>query len=155
MLNNTITKPLSASGLDKRSSNNTKSRDAKSRYLIICIDDSQAMLEKIDSYLDPDLFELKTIIDPVASVAKICAMKPDLVLMDVSMPSINGNSLCEILKRSDRFEDVPVIMLSSNVGALNKATAQSSGATGYLEKPFSKTQLMKVFETYLRTTFSY
>lgn len=125
-----------------------------SRYLIICIDDSQAMLEQIDSYLDPDRFELKTIIDPVASVSKICTMKPDLVLMDVSMPSINGNSLCQILKRSYMFKHVPIIMISSNASPLNKATAESAGATDYLEKPFSKAQLMKVLETYLETKVS-
>lgn len=124
-------------------------KTSRSRHLIVCIDDSQAMLEKVDSYLDPEHFELKTIIDPVASVSKICAMKPDLVLMDVSMPSINGNSLCEILKRSYMFKDVPIIMISSNASPLNKATAQSSGATDYLEKPFSKAQLINVLETYL------
>ena len=124
-------------------------KTTRSRHLIVCIDDSQAMLEKVDSYLDPEHFELKTIIDPVASVSKICAMKPDLVLMDVSMPSINGNSLCEILKRSYMFKDVPIIMISSNASPLNKATAQSSGATDYLEKPFSKAQLVNVLETYL------
>ena len=131
------------------SDSSVKHSSPESRYLIICIDDSQAMLEKIDSYLDPERFELKTVIDPVASVSKICAMKPDLVLMDVSMPSINGNSLCQILKRSYLFKDVPIIMISSNTSALNKAEAQSAGATGYLEKPFSKAQLMKVLENYL------
>ncbi|MEA5466301.1 response regulator [Leptothoe sp. PORK10 BA2] len=125
------------------------STEAQSRYLIICIDDSQAMLDQIDSYLDPERFVLKTVIDPVASVSKICAMKPDLVLMDVSMPSINGNSFCQILKRSYMFKDVPIIMISSNASPLSKATAESSGATDYLEKPFSKAQLMQVLETYL------
>ena len=121
----------------------------KSRYLIICIDDSQAMLEKIEGYLDPKLFEVKAIIDPVSSISKICAMEPDLVLMDVSMPRINGNSLCRILKRSQIFKDVPIIMISSNTSPLNKATAQSAGATDYLEKPFSKVQLMTLLETHL------
>lgn len=133
-----------SNGLDKSSS-----AASDSRYLIVCIDDSQAMLEQIDSYLDSERFELKPIIDPVASVSRICAMKPDLVLMDVSMPSINGNSLCQILKRSYMFKDVPIIMISSNASPLNKATAESSGATDYLEKPFSKVQLLKVLETYL------
>ncbi|MEO1182965.1 MAG: response regulator [Cyanobacteria bacterium J06636_28] len=65
------------------------------------------------------------------------------------MTSINGNSLCQILKRSYMFKDVPIIMISSNASPLNKATAESSGATDYLEKPFSKLQLLKVLETYL------
>ncbi|NEQ52151.1 MAG: response regulator [Leptolyngbya sp. SIO3F4] len=156
----TDNKPLSSGPSGSKQSGSNKSyrrssADTKSRYLIVCIDDSQAMLEKIDSYLDPNCFELKTVIDPVASVSKICAMKPDLVLMDVSMPSINGNSLCQILKRSYMFKDVPIIMISSNASPLNKATAQSSGATDYLEKPFSKAQLMKVLETYLEIQHSF
>ncbi|MEM6253197.1 MAG: response regulator [Cyanobacteria bacterium P01_D01_bin.156] len=139
---------------DSNSLNKDSPSSSKSRHLIICIDDSQAMLETIESYLDPTQFELEFITDPVASVSKICAMKPDLVLMDVSMPSINGHSLCEILKRSYIFRDIPIIMISSNASPLSKAKAKSSGATDYLEKPFSKVQLVEVLNTYLKTTVS-
>ncbi|MBE9068495.1 response regulator [Leptolyngbya cf. ectocarpi LEGE 11479] len=129
---------------------NNGSTVLKSKYLIICIDDSKAMLEKIESYLDPDYFELKTIMDPVKAISKICTKKPSLVLMDISMPTISGNSLCSILKRSYMFKDVPIIMISSNTGALNKAKAEVSGAAGYLEKPFSKVQLMNLLDTHLK-----
>ncbi|MEM8614286.1 MAG: response regulator [Cyanobacteria bacterium P01_H01_bin.105] len=121
----------------------------KSKYLIICIDDSKAMLEKIESYLDPEHFELKTIMDPIKAISKICTRKPSLVLMDISMPSISGNSLCSILKRSYMYKNVPIIMISSNTGALNKAKAEVSGAAGYLEKPFSRAQLMALLNTHL------
>ena len=122
---------------------------AKRRYLIICIDDNQLVLEKIQSYLAPDRFEIKAIIDPMASISKICTMKPDLVLMDISMPRIDGHSLCRILRRSFIFKDIPIIMVSSHVGALNKAKARSVGATDYLEKPFSQTKLIAKLEAYL------
>ena len=142
---------------DSSDSNNLKnsafaingSGRVRPRHLIICIDDSQAMLEKIESYLDPNHFELQTIIDPVKAISKICTRKPSLVLMDISMPSISGNSLCSILKRSYMFKDVPIIMISSNTGALNKAKSEVSGAAGYLEKPFSKSQLMDVLDSHL------
>ncbi|NEZ58607.1 response regulator [Leptolyngbyaceae cyanobacterium CCMR0081] len=132
--------------------NNLQSKGSgnlRSKHLIICIDDSKAMLEKIESYLDPNYFELKTIMDPVKAISKICVRKPSLILMDISMPSISGNSLCSILKRSYMFKDVPIIMISSNSGALNKAKAEVSGAAGYLEKPFSKEQLMQLLDNYL------
>lgn len=121
----------------------------KPKYLIVCIDDSQVMLETIESYLDAERFELKPIIEPVSSVAEICAIKPDVVLMDVSMPSIDGNSLCKILRRSYMFKDIPIIMISGNTSPLNKAKAESAGATDYLEKPFSKEQLLKLLNIYL------
>lgn len=150
------TNGLSANNNQPESSDSTinylgknDSATLKSRYLIICIDDSKAMLEKIESYLDPARFELKAIMDPVKAISKICTEKPSLVLMDISMPSISGNSLCSILKRSYMFKNVPIIMISSNTGALNKAKAEVSGAAGYLEKPFSKSQLMQVLDTHL------
>ena len=65
------------------------------------------------------------------------------------MPRINGHSLCRILRRSILFKETPIIMISSHVGALNKAKARSVGATDYLEKPFSQAKLMTVLETYL------
>lgn len=142
---------------NKSESNNlskTESSGLKTRHLIICIDDSKAMLEKIEGYLDSDIFELKTIIDPIKAISKICTKKPSLVLMDISMPGISGNSLCSILKRSYMFKDVPFIMISGNSGALNKAKAEVSGAAGYLEKPFSKAQLMEVLDSHLKLNFS-
>ncbi|ESA36486.1 response regulator receiver protein [Leptolyngbya sp. Heron Island J] len=147
-----------SSNQDKSNSNELKSSTfqnnnsgiVRPRHLIICIDDSQAMLEKIESYLDPAHFELQTILDPVKAISQICTRKPSLVLMDISMPSISGNSLCSILKRSYMFKDVPIIMISSNTGALNKAKSQVSGAAGYLEKPFSKSQLMDLLDTHLK-----
>ncbi|MDJ0708295.1 MAG: response regulator [Leptolyngbyaceae cyanobacterium MO_188.B28] len=121
----------------------------KERHLIVCIDDNQVVLETIQSYLSSERFELKAIVDPMASISKICTMKPDLVLMDISMPRIDGHSLCRILRRSFIFKDIPIIMVSSHVSALNKAKARSAGATDYLEKPFSQTTLIAKLETYL------
>ncbi|MGC1217882.1 MAG: response regulator [Phormidesmis sp.] len=121
-------------------------------YLIVCIDDNQLVLNKIHSYLDSDRFKLKSVLDPMGSISKICAMKPDLILLDISMPKIDGHNLCRILKRSLMFKKIPIIMISSNTSALNKAKAQSVGATDYLEKPFSKAQLLRVLETHLSPT---
>ncbi|MEO0456076.1 MAG: response regulator [Cyanobacteria bacterium P01_A01_bin.114] len=125
---------------------------AQSKYLIVCIDDNQLVLQKIQTYLDPARFELKAILDPMASISKICAMKPDLILLDISMPRIDGHNLCRILRRSFMFKETPIVMISSNSSALNKAKAQSVGATDYLEKPFSQSKLMTVLDTYLAKT---
>ena len=144
--------PLTSNGHSSTAPNSLVSCPAtfaKRRYLIICIDDNLSVQEKIQSYLVPERFELKTVVDPMASIAKICTLKPDLILLDISMPRINGHSLCRILRRSILFKEIPIIMISSHVSALNKAKARSVGATDYLEKPFSQTKLMTMLETYL------
>ncbi len=125
------------------------------RQKIVCIDDSPAMLETIEGYLGSEGFEVATVENPMESLSTMFSMKPDLILMDVSMPGINGNRLCQILKRSSVFKQVPIIMVSGNTGALDKAKAESSGATDYLTKPFSKADLLAIVETHLKTTVAF
>ena len=120
-----------------------------SRKKIVCIDDSPAMLDTIERYLGAENFEVITVENPMESLTALFGMKPDLILMDVSMPGINGNRLCQILRRSAIFKEMPIIMVSGNTGALDKAKAQASGATDYLTKPFSKEDLLAIVDTHL------
>ena len=129
--------------------NNTTANGSSKRRKIVCIDDSPAMLETIEGYLGSEGFDVATVDNPMESLSTMFAMKPDLILMDVSMPGINGNRLCQILKRSSVFKAVPIIMVSGNTGALDKAKSESSGAAGYLTKPFSKADLLAIVEEHL------
>lgn len=123
------------------------------RYKIVCIDDNASMLEILEQYLEADCFEVTTVANPMQSISALFAAHPDLVLMDVSMPGINGHRLCQILKRSSAFKTTPIIMVSGNTGALDKATAKSMGATDYLEKPFSQKALLQIINEHLRGTY--
>lgn len=150
--------PPSAPGSHKipdSSSTDTASSIASApRYKIVCIDDNTSMLEMLENYLGSGRFEVTTVENPMESISALFASRPDLVLMDVSMPGINGHRLCQILKRSSAFKKTPIIMVSGNTSALDKAKAISMGATDYLEKPFSKKALLNVVNTYLKAGVS-
>ena len=124
-------------------------KGAKAVHKIVCIDDSPAMLETLQRYLGTEGFEVATVENPMESMSTLFSMKPDLILMDVSMPGMNGNRLCQILRRSAVFKHLPIIMVSGNTGALGKAKAASAGATAYLAKPFSKQDLLAIIDTHL------
>jgi two-component system, chemotaxis family, response regulator PixG len=119
------------------------------RYKVVCIDDSPTVLETIQRYLGTEKFDVATVENPMASLSALFDMKPDLILMDVSMPGIDGNRLCQILKRSSVFTQVPIVMVSGNTGILDKEKAKASGATDYLTKPFSKEELLSLVDQYL------
>jgi two-component system, chemotaxis family, response regulator PixG len=119
-------------------------------YKIVCIDDSPTVLETIQRYLGRDRFEVATVENPMASLSALFDMKPDLILMDVSMPGIDGNRLCQILKRSSVFTHVPIIMVSGNTGLIDREKAKAAGATDYLTKPFSKEELLALVTQYLQ-----
>jgi two-component system, chemotaxis family, response regulator PixG len=128
---------------------------AAPRYKIVCIDDSPTVLDMIQRYLGTEKFEVATVENPMASLSALFDMKPDLILMDVSMPGIDGNRLCQILKRSSVFTNVPIVMVSGNTGLLDKEKAKAAGATDYLTKPFSQEELLALVNQYLAQTPAY
>ncbi len=119
-------------------------------YKVVCIDDSPTVLSEMKRFLHEDYFEVITIADPVQASAMLFRLKPDLILMDITMPRINGYRLCSLLRSSAVFDTTPIIMVSGNTGLIDKARAKISGATDYLTKPFNHDELTGIVNKYLQ-----
>lgn len=128
---------------------NTAKKPAKT-WKIICIDDSPTILSEIKRFLDKDKFEVTAIDNPVQAVSKIFQIEPDLILLDITMPRINGYKLCGLLRSSGKCDDMPIIMVTGNTGIIDKARAKLSGATDYFTKPFTKEGLRQIVEKHLQ-----
>jgi two-component system, chemotaxis family, response regulator PixG len=122
---------------------------AKSHYTIACIDDSPTVLRAINDFLDDKMFAVIMIDDPVKALMQIIRNKPDLILLDVTMPSLDGYELCSLLRRHPDFKNTPIIMVTSNTGLIDRAKAKLVRASGYLTKPFSQSDLLKFIFRYL------
>ncbi len=72
----------------------------------------------------------------------ICSEKPDLIIMDVMMPELDGYSTCSMIKRDPSTADIPVIMLTGVKDELNIRLADKIGVSGYLTKPPDKQELL-------------
>ncbi|MGL5835539.1 MAG: response regulator [Waterburya sp.] len=129
---------------------NNKSGEATKTWKIVCIDDSPTILQEIKRFLDPDKFQVTAIDDPIKAVSQIFAIVPHLILLDITMPKINGYKLCGLLRNSGKCDHVPIIMVSGNTGLIDKTRAKLAGATDYFTKPFSKEGLNQVVDAYLR-----
>jgi two-component system, chemotaxis family, response regulator PixG len=127
----------------------TKSIPVKT-WKIVCIDDSPTILKEIQRFLNQDKFEVTAIDDPVQAVPIIFRIKPDLILLDITMPKINGYKLCGLLRNSQNCNQTPIIMVTGNTGFIDKARAKIAGATDYFTKPFTKEGLMQIVERYLQ-----
>jgi twitching motility two-component system response regulator PilG len=115
---------------------------------IACVDDSPTILRKIQMLLG-DEYEIIKINSPTEAASALFRAKPDLVLMDISMPEMNGYKLCSLLRNSKQLSQVPIIMVSSREGVIDKVRAKATGATDYLTKPFTKESLSAVIEKHL------
>ncbi|UKO99127.1 response regulator [Nostoc sp. UHCC 0870] len=116
----------------------------RSLYTIACIDDSQTVLNSIKSFLDENVFAVVTINDPVKALMQILRCKPDLILLDVEMPNLDGYELCSLLRRHSAFKNTPIIMVTGRTGFIDRAKAKMVRSSGYLTKPFNQSELLKI-----------
>jgi two-component system, chemotaxis family, response regulator PixG len=110
-------------------------------YTIACIDDNPSIVRVIRSYLDDEKFSVLTIDDPVKALMQIVRNKPDLILLDVEMPKLDGYELCSMLRRHPLFKNIPIIMVTGNTGFIDRAKAKLVRSSDYLTKPFTKSAL--------------
>lgn len=118
-------------------------------YKIACIDDSSTILQSIDLFLDDQCFQTILISDPVRALAVILRHKPDIILLDILMPNLDGYQLCSLLRQHPLFKDTPIVMATSQKGLIDKTKAKMCGASGYLVKPFNEADLMSKIFRYL------
>lgn len=130
-------------------SNQDLLRFKKTSYTIACIDDSQAVLNSIRHFLDEKIFSVVTINDPIKALMQIIRSKPDLILLDVEMPNLDGYELCSLLRKHSGFKNTPIIMVTSRKGFVDKAKAKIVRSSGYLTKPFTRTDLLKMVSKHI------
>jgi two-component system, chemotaxis family, response regulator PixG len=135
------------SNFDSQDSNNHKMPEqtaSKQLYRVACIDDSQTVLNSIKNFLEENTFSVVMINDPVKALMQILRSKPDLILLDVEMPNLDGYELCSLLRRHSAFKNTPIIMVTGRTGFIDRAKAKMVRASGYLTKPFTQPELLKI-----------
>lgn len=116
----------------------------KKVYTVACIDDSPTVLSSIKRFLDESTFTVVMINDPVKALMQILRSKPDLILLDVEMPNLDGYELCSLLRRHSSFKDIPIVMVTGRTGFIDRAKAKMVRSSGYLTKPFTQSELLKM-----------
>ena len=111
--------------------------------LIACIDDSQAIQKIVKMTLKARGFEVMGITEPSKAMISFIHQKPALILMDITMPEIDGYQLATMLRQSTLLKDIPIMMLTGRDGILDRVKAKMVGAVGYISKPFNPQQLLQ------------
>jgi twitching motility two-component system response regulator PilG len=118
-------------------------------WKIVCIDDSESMLSIINSYLGSQDFQVTLIQDSMKALMKINSIRPDLILLDIGMPNVDGYQLCSLIRKSSTLKDIPIVMVTGNKGLIDRARARIAGATDYLAKPFFQADLLRMMMRHL------
>ena len=109
---------------------------------ILVIDDSNTIRRSAEIFLKQGGHEVLLAEDGFDALSKVNDYLPDLIFCDILMPRLDGYQTCAIIKRNQRFADVPIVMLSSKDGVFDKARGRMVGSQDYLTKPFTKDQLL-------------
>lgn len=120
-----------------------KSHEVNKVYKVMCIDDSPTIIKAMQGFLDKELFQVVGVTDSLKALMQILRAKPDIILLDISMPHLDGYELCSLLRKHPEFRHTPVVMVTGRTGFIDKARAKLVKASGYLTKPFTQAELIK------------
>src|SRR5580698_3089796 len=116
---------------------------------IMIVDDNPANLKLLEDMLLQEGHEVRSF--PLGRLALAAAMKipPDLILLDINMPELNGYEVCEKLRSTPELSDIPVIFLSALNDTQDKVQAFRAGGVDYISKPFQFEEVQARVETHL------
>ena len=111
---------------------------------ILAVDDSATVLEMIKSVLVAEGYEVLTAADGAEGLDTARAERPDLILLDVMLPKLDGYRVCRLLKFDKNYRDIPIVMLTAKAEDAAVATGMRTGADQYLTKPVEPDTLLAV-----------
>jgi DNA-binding response OmpR family regulator len=109
---------------------------------ILLVDDSETVLQMEQMILTKSSYELILARDGEEGVAKALATRPDLILMDVVMPKMNGFEAMKQLRENAQTRSVPIVMVTSKAEAESMETGYQNGCSDYIIKPIDQLELM-------------
>jgi len=119
---------------------------------ILVTDDEEYLIELLDVNLRPAGFEVLKAYDGEEGLNKAITERPDLMILDVRMPGMDGYEVCRRLKANDATKAIPILMLSAYVQEADIKKGLSLGAVAYLKKPFNVQDLIRTVKQILGMT---
>ncbi|MFQ5602519.1 MAG: diguanylate cyclase [bacterium] len=117
---------------------------------ILVVDDVPVNIQLLHTYLSPKGYHIISAKNGIEAIDMVRKHRPDLVLLDVMMPQMNGFEVCEIIKADKEVSFIPVILVTALKEVEDKIKGENSGADDFLSKPFDKQELLVRVRSLLR-----
>jgi twitching motility two-component system response regulator PilG len=145
-----LVEDASESASEDARSNELADAAALSGVKVMVIDDSNTIRRSAEIFLLQAGCTVILAEDGFDALAKITDHQPDLIFVDIMMPRLDGYQTCALIKKNTRFQQTPVVMLSSKDGLFDRARGRMVGSDQYLTKPFTKESLLKAVGTHVK-----
>ncbi|WP_324281611.1 response regulator [Cyanobacterium aponinum UTEX 3221] len=123
-------------------------------FLILAVDDNSVNRILIEKILRKEGYQAKILAHSQEVLPYMEQINPDLILLDLMMPNINGLELCQQIKLNPHFQDIPVIFITASDEKQDLLKAFDLGAVDYITKPFHNRELLARIKTHLELKFT-
>jgi chemosensory pili system protein ChpA (sensor histidine kinase/response regulator) len=119
------------------------------RPLALVVDDSITVRRVMERFLQRNGLRVVTAKDGLDAISTLSENKPDVILLDIEMPRMDGYEFATHVRNDERVADVPIIMITSRAGDKHRARAIEIGVNDYLSKPYQDSQLLDAIQKIL------
>lgn len=116
---------------------------------ILVVDDEPDMLLAIKMRLEATGYQVLTATDGMEGLNMARREKPDLIILDIMLPKMNGYKVSRLLKFDEEYKHIPIVMLTALAGENDRTTGVQTGADAYITKPFETAQLLDTIRRFL------
>ncbi len=109
---------------------------------ILVVDDEPKLVEMVKTRLEANDYEVLTATNGQEALDKARTEKPDLIILDVMLPKIDGYKVCRMLKFDEKYKAIPIIMFTARAQKEDVQVGQDVGANAYITKPFEASVLL-------------
>ncbi|MCU0651882.1 MAG: response regulator [Candidatus Omnitrophica bacterium] len=120
---------------------------AKKRILLV--DDEKDLVEMVKMRLEASGYEIIPAYDGQEGLEKARKEIPDLIILDIMLPKMDGYKVCRLLKFDEKYKKIPIIMFSARAQESDQSTGKEVGADGYIVKPFEPVALVNKIQEFL------
>jgi DNA-binding response OmpR family regulator len=109
---------------------------------VLVVDDNEKTIKLVKYNLEKDGFKVICSMDGLEGLSLARKEKPDIIVLDVVLPGIDGHRLCSFLKFDQKFKHIPIIMLTGHIGEESEKISKETGADAFLTKPYKPEVLL-------------
>ena len=120
-----------------------------SKKKILIVEDEESLLKLESILLTSRGYEVKGVADGQAALDAVATMKPDLILLDIMLPEIDGFEVCRQIKLNEATKHIPIIMLTAKKSREDMARGEQVGADWYITKPFKSAMVIETIQRFI------
>jgi twitching motility two-component system response regulator PilG len=118
---------------------------------VLLVDDSRTVRKVIEMTLWREGIEVVTAADGLGALAAVVDTQPDLMLLDILLPRMDGYQVCHAVRQHQDYRDLPIVLLSGKDSVFDRIRGKLAGSTDHISKPFDTAELVWTVKRYLNT----